>query len=621
MPTVVDALVVTLGLDATAFKKGMADVNKSLKDTRDDAGRTGKEMEARGKQAGAFFGSIKNEAIGLFATLLGSAGVIQFARTATAELSALGRAALNIGVSAQDLMAFKNAVAANGGSADQAAASFQGLADAMQRWKTLGQLSGSMMGAMSTIGGRADDTAMDIYRKFAEYADRNKGNRQQNRLIGQLLGLDEGSINLALQGLSKVDKELADAKRRGVPTDQEVAQVQAFAKAQTALGQALAGVGNKIFAAAAPGLTKLLELITEGIEKNPQLAATITMIGTALTTLAALRLPLWLLGILGGTGAASTGAAAAGAGWLAALSRILGPLALVGIAGAAGYKAATDGDFWQRWGTAFSSGKFKWGDSSGETPSLLGSAFRWFFGGRTEGGGAGGAGGGGGGAGANPRTPRTTLPTGPVSDRERAAHDYFRAQGWSEEQTAGILTYLKEESGFRPREYNPAGGGDGARGMGQWRGPRIKRFVDAYGHKPDDPNIPEDQLFREQLAFLQWELNNTHAGAGQSLRNARTATDAGNVILREFGIPGPEDQARRLNSPASENYLRRFRDTPALRSPTGGNGLLGSLSQPSFSVGQIVVNTQATDAPGIARDIGDELARTATVTMANTGLA
>jgi murein DD-endopeptidase MepM/ murein hydrolase activator NlpD len=45
----------------------------------------------------------------------------------------------------------------------------------------------------------------------------------------------------------------------------------------------------------------------------------------------------------------------------------------------------------------------------------------------------------------------------------------------------------------------------------------------------------------EQLAFVNWELNNTHKSAGDSLRGATTAEQASSIVYRRYEIPGDDD--------------------------------------------------------------------------------
>jgi hypothetical protein len=472
----------------------------------------------------------------------------------------------------------------------------------MEQFKVLGKTA--LLPFLNQIGAQQGESALQVYMKFVQFAQQHKDDVKLIRLVGGGLGLDEGSINEALRGIVQVQKDLADARERGVPTDQQIENVTKFQRAQIELKQALEGVGNALFADVAPALTRFLDLVTQGIIKNPELAKTIGMIGVALTTLAAIRLPLWLIGILGGSGAAGAGAASAGAGWLAALSRILAPLGLLALTGQAG---GQDDEFSRRMNE-------KWlRDHPAEPARGFWETIGGWLGIRSSGPGSVPD------RGVTPGRPVVPPSTGAITDRQRVAHDYFIGQGWSEEQTAGMLAYLRGESGFDPDSFNSAGGGQGARGIGQWRGERIDNFRRMFGHDPIDPAVPSEQRYREQLAFMNWELTQGgERGAGILLRGARTPTDAANIVTDRFGRGEPNIPSR---APAAEEFYRRFRDPGALRNPLGGEGLQASNSQPSFNIASLIINTQATDAPGIARDIGGELRRQAAVTMANTGLA
>ena len=170
---------------------------------------------------------------------------------------------------------------------------------------------------------------------------------------------------------------------------------------------------------------------------------------------------------------------------------------------------------------------------------------------------------------------------GPATDDERTAHDYFKSQGWGEEQTAGILAYLKGESGFNPAAYNPAGGGQGARGIGQWRGERIENFRRLFGKDPLQASL------QEQLQFMQWELTHTEKRAGAALAQTHDPREAAGVVVREFGR-GPADLQQRGGW--AEEYQRRFQGTPGrpqqsappvrvlvtVRNETGGNAIVST---------------------------------------------
>jgi len=168
----------------------------------------------------------------------------------------------------------------------------------------------------------------------------------------------------------------------------------------------------------------------------------------------------------------------------------------------------------------------------------------------------------------------------PMTDRTKEAHDYFTRLGYSEIATAGLLANIKGESGFNPAAFNPEGGGQGAQGIMQWRGPRIDQFRRMFGHDPSQGT------FEEQLAFTQWELTHTEKGTAYALFGARTAAEAAKEVLRLYSRPDPMGQqplgAQRGGW--ADQYYRNFTGVPSgpqkatnviitVRNETGGNAI------------------------------------------------
>lgn len=155
---------------------------------------------------------------------------------------------------------------------------------------------------------------------------------------------------------------------------------------------------------------------------------------------------------------------------------------------------------------------------------------------------------------------------GASGSRVQEAHDFFRYAGWSEAQTAGLLAYVGGESGFNPTAFNPAGGGQGARGIGQWRGERIEAFRRLFGHDP------LQGTYEEQLAFVQWELTHTETAAAARLRAAGSAAEAGAAVTRYYGRGEAGLEGRR--GAAATQYQQQFKDrsvTVTIQNNTGGN--------------------------------------------------
>jgi LysM repeat protein len=112
---------------------------------------------------------------------------------------------------------------------------------------------------------------------------------------------------------------------------------------------------------------------------------------------------------------------------------------------------------------------------------------------------------------------------GGTAGNAKIALDYFMQQGWSPEQAAGLVANLQAESGqnLNPAAWNP---GEKAYGIAQWRGSRQQDFANAM-RKP-----LQDSSLQDQLEFVQHELNNKEANAGQRLKSAKTAEDAAAIV-------------------------------------------------------------------------------------------
>jgi len=126
-----------------------------------------------------------------------------------------------------------------------------------------------------------------------------------------------------------------------------------------------------------------------------------------------------------------------------------------------------------------------------------------------------------------------SYPPAGSTDNARRAFEYFKSQGWSPEQAAAIVGVMQRESGpnLDPNAYNPAGGGQGAWGIAQWRADRQS------GDKPMRAlgvRSLRGTTFEQQLQYVQWELNNSEKAAGDALRRTTTVDQAVGSFLQNY---------------------------------------------------------------------------------------
>jgi len=109
------------------------------------------------------------------------------------------------------------------------------------------------------------------------------------------------------------------------------------------------------------------------------------------------------------------------------------------------------------------------------------------------------------------------------SGSSKEGMSFLQSKGWTKEQAAGIIGNLQSESG-KDMKTNSVGDDGQAYGIAQWHPDRQKMFAKVMGK-----DIKQSS-FKEQLAFVDWELNNTEKKAGDQIKEAKTADGAAAAV-------------------------------------------------------------------------------------------
>ncbi len=269
MATVIDALVITLGLDPTKFTEGQREALAAFKKTQESSTRTAKEMELRGKQAAQFFSKIRNEIIAFSAALIGATGLEQFIVRMTRADAAAGRTSKNLGVNVQDMTAWQHAAERMGGSADATKGSLQGIVTEFERMKLYGD--SAMLQPLAQAGVDIQqflDPAKNATEKLQLLADALKKveqtqGRQKALFLGGQIGIDEATMNVMLDDWRKlIDLE----KRHGTTTEADARAAIKLANAWHDLSRTFTDAGQKIMTALTPYLSELMEDLAKYVD-------------------------------------------------------------------------------------------------------------------------------------------------------------------------------------------------------------------------------------------------------------------------------------------------------------------------------------------------------------------
>lgn len=260
---IVDALIVTLGLDSSEYQQGMDEAERSTREFSEKAPREAERglNQIEQKFGGAFRG-IFHSFIAPLTAALGTMGIFS-SYTQTADR--IGKTAARIGASAEDLQAFGEAAKRAGGSVEGFMGAFESLNGQLQRMQAMGgkgRLTPILrqLGISATENGKVKDT-FQILRELAGAAERV--GKQKFAGLARFLGLDQGTIMLLQQGRVALDEVIKRQKELGVYTKQDFEITAKFNDAISDLTQSFKQLAAPILRVITPALTTVANWITK----------------------------------------------------------------------------------------------------------------------------------------------------------------------------------------------------------------------------------------------------------------------------------------------------------------------------------------------------------------------
>lgn len=278
MATVIESLIVTLGLDTTNFRRGTADATRArntLGDTnrRQDAetsarekklaaeqARRGKEADARAKAMADGFRKVRNEALSLFALFTAGVGIKNFIANTVESAVQLGYLSQNLKVSIESLQAYGRAAERAGGTTEGAFAQLRESADSLAALRSgLGPNEG--MQWFFRMGGSSDDlkdgnTYLMARAKIVH--DMFSVDPQRAMLISKQMGISEDQFNLIKQGPDAI-KALTDAQmKNSAISAKDAAGALELKNKWLDFSQAMTATGTKILVALIPAFSQLM---------------------------------------------------------------------------------------------------------------------------------------------------------------------------------------------------------------------------------------------------------------------------------------------------------------------------------------------------------------------------
>ena len=314
MATVIDSLLIELGLDSSKFDKAQ---KKSVEELRkfDEANqKTSKNIQRTSKETAQGFEKSRDALISFGIAAFSTSAFTSFVSTMTAGNAALGRNSQLFGMSARELDAWGSVLKNVGGTADD----FQGSLQALQSGvagiklgdaKILTPLA--RLGALGSID--INKGTVDIF-KLSDALKRFKeaNGEQLTYSLAQQLGVDKNTFMILMQGSDAVHKLYNESYKLSGVNEKNTESAKKFQEKLATLSMSIGTLKNQVMDALYPSLNKVINQTTTGVQRFTEWDKSVDGAGTKTIvfagTLGVLSRALAVLGISAATqGAIITG--------------------------------------------------------------------------------------------------------------------------------------------------------------------------------------------------------------------------------------------------------------------------------------------------------------------------
>lgn len=294
--TIIDALVVTLGLDARGFKNG-------VRKTQDEfSAGTKKWSSDTKKQVTALsdaFAEVGRQAALMFLGFEGIKGALSFFAGLNVANANLGRFSKNLGESAHEVNTWDSAVELAGGSAKDAQADLLGLSNSITALKATGDVSPLLL--LFQRMGVAIYDAQGRTRKLTDlYKDLGDKLKQYNRAdafnLARQAGITESTFNLIRAEGDERERLLRLAEQNNTVTDESTQKAAELQEEWRGIGQTIKGVALELLGDITPAVKTVFEWVQKlftGVKNTGFLQGVFTALGGAIRVVVDLARLAW----------------------------------------------------------------------------------------------------------------------------------------------------------------------------------------------------------------------------------------------------------------------------------------------------------------------------------------
>jgi hypothetical protein len=294
--TIIDALVVTLGLDARGFKNG-------VRKTQDDFSAGTKKWTSDTKKSvnglSDAFAEVGRQAALMFLGFEGIKGTLSFFAGLNVANANLGRFSKNLGESAHEVNTWDSAVELAGGSAKDAQNDLLALSNSITALKATGDVSPLLL--LFQRMGVAIYDAQGRTRKLTDlYKDLGDKLKQYNRAdafnLARQAGLSESTFNLIRAEGDERERLLRLAEQNNTVTDESTQKAAELQEEWRGIGQTVKGVALELLGDITPAVKDVfgwVQKLFTGVKNTGFLQGVFTALSGAIRVVVDLARLAW----------------------------------------------------------------------------------------------------------------------------------------------------------------------------------------------------------------------------------------------------------------------------------------------------------------------------------------
>lgn len=230
MSNIIDAFLVTFGMDAKDFKHGAEEVNQDQEKLRNEAKKTANELKQQGKEAGEFFKELIAKAGEFLGLMAGIESLKEFTKETLEAQDAGIKFAKMMDLDVEELQGWQRAVQLEGGSAEGLNSSLRTMTSNLALIAIHGPRAQMALRLFAGLGiNEAEIKGKNAIQVMSLLSEKMQGMSGGMALgLGMRLGLDEGTIRLLMKGKEGVAELVEQEKALGTYTEADAEKAEKF---------------------------------------------------------------------------------------------------------------------------------------------------------------------------------------------------------------------------------------------------------------------------------------------------------------------------------------------------------------------------------------------------------